>query len=180
MKPNFETMSKAELRAYVLEHREDMEALRSLMSRRDPNATKYNFPNTEEGLEQTKEIIKRQIKVYTLRELSEQAEKQRLDRLQNGLRDGEFRVYFQKSNLTIQIERNGKNCGVYIDLERCTNSDELLDWIFYIHGKEWGYSGGVIAAILTILDDACHDVFGKDAQTLFKNGKTINWDNREQ
>jgi len=61
MKPNFETMSKAELRAYVLEHREDMEALRSLMSRRDPNATKYNFPNTEEGLEQTKAIIKRQI-----------------------------------------------------------------------------------------------------------------------
>ncbi len=61
MKFNFETMSKAELRAYVLEHKEDKEALRALMSRRDPNSIKYNFPNTEEGREQTKEVIKRKI-----------------------------------------------------------------------------------------------------------------------
>ncbi len=61
MKPNFETMSKAELRAYVLKHKEDKEALRALMSRRDPNSIKYNFPNTEEGREQTKAVIKRKI-----------------------------------------------------------------------------------------------------------------------
>ena len=61
MKSNFETMSKAELRAYVLEHKEDKEALRALMSRRDPNSIKYNFPNTEEGRQQTKEVIKRKI-----------------------------------------------------------------------------------------------------------------------
>ncbi|WP_107670461.1 hypothetical protein [Cyanothece sp. BG0011] len=61
MKSNFETMSKAELRAYVLEHKEDKEALRALMSRRDPNAIKYNFPNTQEGREQIKEVIKRKI-----------------------------------------------------------------------------------------------------------------------
>ncbi|MDJ0728671.1 MAG: hypothetical protein QNJ33_01640 [Crocosphaera sp.] len=61
MKSNFEIMSKAELRAYVLEHKEDKEALRALMSRRDPNSIKYNFPNTEEGREQIKEVIKRKI-----------------------------------------------------------------------------------------------------------------------
>ncbi len=61
MKPNFEIMSKAELRAYVLKHKEDKEALRVLMSRRDPNSIKYNFPNTEEGREQIKEVIKRKI-----------------------------------------------------------------------------------------------------------------------
>ena len=61
MKPNFETMNKAQLRAYVLEHREDLEALRALMSRRDPNGVQYNFPNTEEGREQTKSVIKRKI-----------------------------------------------------------------------------------------------------------------------
>lgn len=61
MKPNFEKMSKAQLRAYVLEHREDREALRALMSRRNPNGFKYNFPNTEEGREQTKAVIKRKI-----------------------------------------------------------------------------------------------------------------------
>ena len=61
MKPNFSQMSKADLRAYVLQHREDDEALRALMSRRDPNAIKYDFPNTEEGLRQTQEIIRRKI-----------------------------------------------------------------------------------------------------------------------
>jgi hypothetical protein len=61
MKPNFETMNKAQLRAYVLEHREDQEALRALMSRRDPNGVQYNFPNTEGGREQTKAVIKRKI-----------------------------------------------------------------------------------------------------------------------
>ncbi|MBR8830672.1 MAG: hypothetical protein N5P05_000828 [Chroococcopsis gigantea SAG 12.99] len=61
MKPNFETMNKTQLRAYVLENREDHEALRALMSRRDPNGVQYNFPNTEEGREQTKAVIKRKI-----------------------------------------------------------------------------------------------------------------------
>ena len=61
MKPDFEKMSKADLRAYVLQHRDDDEALRSLMSRRDPNGVRYNFPNTEEGRQQMKEVIKRKI-----------------------------------------------------------------------------------------------------------------------
>ena len=61
MKPNFETMTKAELRAYVLEHREDEEALRSLMSRRDPHAIRYRFPDTKEGQEKTQAVIKRKI-----------------------------------------------------------------------------------------------------------------------
>jgi hypothetical protein len=61
MKPDFTTMSKAELRAYALEHKEDLEALRALMSRRDPEAIRYNFPNTEEGREQTKAALKSKI-----------------------------------------------------------------------------------------------------------------------
>ena len=61
MKPNFGQMSKADLRAYVLQHREDDEALRALMSRRDPNAIRYNFPSTKEGLRQTAEVIRRKI-----------------------------------------------------------------------------------------------------------------------
>lgn len=61
MKRNFETMSKAELKAYVLEHKEDIEALRSLMSRRNPKGVKYSFSNTEEGREQIKEMLKRKI-----------------------------------------------------------------------------------------------------------------------
>ncbi|ARI82668.1 hypothetical protein C789_1709 [Microcystis aeruginosa FACHB-905 = DIANCHI905] len=61
MKPNFNEMSNSTLRAYVLQHREDDEALRALMSRRDPNAIRYNFPSTEEGLRQMEEVIRRKI-----------------------------------------------------------------------------------------------------------------------
>ncbi|MBC7972604.1 MAG: hypothetical protein H7Z11_21180 [Verrucomicrobia bacterium] len=61
MTPDFESMSKADLRTYVLEHREDLEALRSLMSRRSPNAVRYNFPDTEEGQAQMREILRRKI-----------------------------------------------------------------------------------------------------------------------
>ena len=46
MESNLKQISKAGLRAYILQHREDDEALRTLMSRRDPNAIRYNFPST--------------------------------------------------------------------------------------------------------------------------------------
>ena len=61
MKPDFEKMPRAELRAYVLAHREDIEALRILMSRRNPNAKQYKFPDTEEGWQQMEEIFRRKI-----------------------------------------------------------------------------------------------------------------------
>jgi hypothetical protein len=60
MRPNFEKMSKDDLRAYVLENREDLEAVCSLMSRR-PNAIWYDFPDTEEGQEQMREVLRRKI-----------------------------------------------------------------------------------------------------------------------
>ena len=61
MKPNFETMTRQELKAYVLQHRDDKEAFRILMSRRSPDseATWYKFANGEED---TKEILQRKIK----------------------------------------------------------------------------------------------------------------------
>jgi hypothetical protein len=58
--PNFEAMTVAELRAYAIEHRDDLQALalRELLNRRDPHAPKYNFPNTGEGWAQTAEIFR--------------------------------------------------------------------------------------------------------------------------
>ncbi|MFB2838436.1 DUF6887 family protein [Floridanema evergladense] len=52
MKPNFENMSKAELKAYILAHRNDNEAIHALFSRRTPDseATIYPCIFTEEGL----------------------------------------------------------------------------------------------------------------------------------
>lgn len=52
MKPNFEKMSKAELKAYVLAHRDDDEAIHALFSRRTPDSEATIYPSmfTEEGL----------------------------------------------------------------------------------------------------------------------------------
>ena len=51
MKPNFEAMSKAELKAYVLEHRDDLEAIR-LLFRVPPGVEvkRYSSICTEEGI----------------------------------------------------------------------------------------------------------------------------------
>ena len=61
MKPNFEKMTRQELKAYVLQHRDDQEAFSVLMNRRSPDseATWYKFVNTEE---ENKEILQRKIK----------------------------------------------------------------------------------------------------------------------
>jgi hypothetical protein len=51
MRPNFETMTNKELIAYALAHREDVEPLRVLYSRRTPDseATWYGPMVTEDG-----------------------------------------------------------------------------------------------------------------------------------
>jgi hypothetical protein len=60
MKPNFEEMSRKELRAYVLEHREDMEALHILFSRRSPDSEAILFhpPQSEKEQQQQFELFK--------------------------------------------------------------------------------------------------------------------------
>lgn len=52
MRPNFEEMTSAELRAYALAHRDDVEPLRVLYSRRSPDseATWYGPMCTPEGV----------------------------------------------------------------------------------------------------------------------------------
>ncbi len=51
MKPNYEAMSKAELRTYVLQHREDLEAIRLLFQIPDGVEVKrYPSVCTDEGI----------------------------------------------------------------------------------------------------------------------------------
>lgn len=65
MKPNFAEMSTKELRAYVLAHREDVEALEVLFSRRTPDSEAIIYPSmfTEDGkpIEENKQIIEEAI-----------------------------------------------------------------------------------------------------------------------
>lgn len=63
MKPDFEKMSKPELRAYVLAHRDDLGALDALYHRRTPDAEAIWFhpPKTQEEEQQQFELFKRLI-----------------------------------------------------------------------------------------------------------------------
>ncbi|MBN4005369.1 hypothetical protein [Nostoc sp. LPT] len=60
-KPNFSKMSRQELRAYILAHREDDEAIEALIKRRSPNNPTYPFPETNEDLRKMEEILKKKL-----------------------------------------------------------------------------------------------------------------------
>jgi hypothetical protein len=66
MKPNFAQMSTKELRAYVLAHRQDIEALEILFSRRTPDSQAIIYPSmfTEDGqpIEENHHIIEEAIR----------------------------------------------------------------------------------------------------------------------
>lgn len=60
-KPDFSRMTRQELRAYILAHRDDDEAIEALIKRGNPKSPKYRFPQTEEDLKEMEEILKRKL-----------------------------------------------------------------------------------------------------------------------
>lgn len=58
-KPNFNQMSRQELRSYILVHRDDGEAIKTLIKMGTLNSPVYPFPQTDEDLKAMKEILKR-------------------------------------------------------------------------------------------------------------------------
>jgi hypothetical protein len=60
MKPNFETMTRQELKVYVLTHRDDKEAIDLLMSRRSPDSEAFWYDASTSPAE-TKEILRKKI-----------------------------------------------------------------------------------------------------------------------
>lgn len=70
MKPNFEAMTNAELKAYALAHRggdDDLEALRVLFSRRKPDSERIIFypPKTKQEEQEQFELFKRIVEEKT-------------------------------------------------------------------------------------------------------------------
>lgn len=62
MKPDFKTMSQAELRQYVLSHRDDIEAMRELfINRSDPNGRIYPPSFDEEGARIAEEALRHKL-----------------------------------------------------------------------------------------------------------------------
>ena len=50
MKPNFDSMTRQEIRDYILQHQEDDDAIEALISKGNPNSPTYKFPQTDEDL----------------------------------------------------------------------------------------------------------------------------------
>lgn len=60
-KPDFSKMSRQELRAYVLAHRNDDEAIEALIRMGNPNSPVYPFPQTDEDLKAMEEILQKKL-----------------------------------------------------------------------------------------------------------------------
>lgn len=58
-KPDYQSMSRAELKQYVLDHRNDDEALDELMKRRNPNTLTYPANLTTE---EVRSIVEKKVK----------------------------------------------------------------------------------------------------------------------
>lgn len=60
-KPDFSRMTRQELRAYVLAHREEDDAIEALIKRGNPNSPKYPFPQTDEDFREMEQILKKKL-----------------------------------------------------------------------------------------------------------------------
>jgi hypothetical protein len=61
MKPNFDSMTREEIRDYILQHREDDDAIEALISKGNPNSPTYKFPQTDEDLREMAAILKQKL-----------------------------------------------------------------------------------------------------------------------
>ncbi|MBW4506209.1 MAG: hypothetical protein KME64_06830 [Scytonematopsis contorta HA4267-MV1] len=61
MKPNYEEMTVKELRAYAIEHRDDIEAVRILMDRHKNNFVRFPAPKTDEEMQEQWEVLEQLI-----------------------------------------------------------------------------------------------------------------------
>ena len=111
MKPNFDEMSRAELKAYVLSHRDDDEAIRVFFSRRNPpdsQATWYGPMTTPEGLpiEENIRIAEEAIKKRV--EIDRQKQQQREKAQSQNLRHKLEQEIEQKLRAKIELEVEAK------------------------------------------------------------------------
>ena len=61
MKPNFDSMTRQEIRDYILQHQEDDDAIEALISKGNQNSPTYKFPQTDEDLLGMEAILKQKL-----------------------------------------------------------------------------------------------------------------------
>ncbi|WP_445174158.1 DUF6887 family protein [Microcoleus sp.] len=107
MKPNFEEMSKADLKAYVLSHRDDDEAIRVFFGRRNPpdsEATWYGPMCTPEGVPITENIRIAEEAIKKRAEIDREKQKQREKAHEENLRHKLEQEIEEKLRSQIELE----------------------------------------------------------------------------
>lgn len=75
------------------------------------------------------------------------------------------KVFWNYHNDTIEIFI-GEQPIYSIDLDRCQNSAEMLDWIFQIHNKAWS-TPEILSQVLDAFNEATQQRLGVPAQSAF-------------
>lgn len=121
MRPNFEEMTSAELRAYALAHRDDVEPLRVLYSRRSPDseATWYGPMCTPEGvpIEENIRIAEEAIRQRAERDREKELQKER--ELEEKLgQEVEARLWQQIEQKQVNSRKNAMTTITSEEIER--------------------------------------------------------------
>jgi hypothetical protein len=85
-------------------------------------------------------------------------------------------VRFVKENLTLEITIDGK-LMYEVDLEKCDDSAEILDYILQIHDKTWS-TPELVCELLDALNFASEQVHGEPIQGVycsFGASKQVPW-----
>lgn len=85
-------------------------------------------------------------------------------------------VTLRKDNLTLEIQDGGSYL-YHIDLEECTDSAGVLDWIFQVLNKDF-MTPDLMFAILNELNAACATYFNAGVQGVFcpfAENKQVQW-----
>ncbi len=91
------------------------------------------------------------------------------------------KVVYNEEKLTFDIYDDSNRKIYDIDLERCRNATEMLDWILQINCKSWA-TPRIIKDILNVLEKTCSEVFDSNAQGVFcpfGNETEVDWKNKE-
>ncbi len=84
---------------------------------------------------------------------------------------------FNREKLTIEVNTGKGHSPYEVDLERCTNSAKMLDFIFQVAAKRW-CTPEVLLDFIRAIEQACYEVHDKPVQATFcPNGidQTVQW-----
>lgn len=93
-----------------------------------------------------------------------------------------WRIWFQESNLTIQIDLHFSDGKLQqnhyeIDLEQCSTGADILHWLYHvtIH-KAWS-SPEMLWALMEVIEEASDRVFGERIADACLDRETLDWAN---